>query len=267
VQRRIVGLDLGVASDHTAVVLDEAGAELARRRVRPVRASLEALRQAALAGAETATVVEVVVEPTGPAWLPVAVFFAATGDVVYRVSSQKAADLRRYFRRHHKTNRIDATTLARIAILEGGALRPVELARGLAAELDREVRVTERLTEEIAARKVRIRDLARQLMPTSGRAFSATIAHTDLEILRAWGRPQGPCGTRRPSPGRVRRHGQPGPPRPRHGGGVGRRGDRRRGVVRHHRRRPVRRARRRPGHRGRAAGRARGGPGAPRAPA
>jgi Transposase len=99
-----------VASDHTAVVLDETGAELARRRVRPVRASLEALRQAALAGAETGTVVEVVIEPTGPAWLPVAVFFAATGDVVYRVSSQKAADLRRYFRRHHKTNRIDATT-------------------------------------------------------------------------------------------------------------------------------------------------------------
>jgi Transposase len=190
VQRRIVGLDLGVASDHTAVVLDETGAELARRRVRPVRASLEALRQAALAGAETGTVVEVVIEPTGPAWLPVAVFFAATGDVVYRVSSQKAADLRRYFRRHHKTNRIDATTLARIAILQGQALRPVELARGLAAELDREVRVTERLTEEIAARKVRIRDLARQLMPTSGRAFSATIAHTDLEILRAWGDPR-----------------------------------------------------------------------------
>ena len=189
-QRRIVGLDLGVATDHTAVILDEAGTELGRRRVQPTRSSLEALRDAALAEAEPNTVVEVVFEPTGPAWLPVAVFFAATGDRVYRVSSQKAADLRRYFRRHHKTNRIDATTLARIAILEDQALRPVELARGVAAELDREVRVTERLTEEIATRKVRIRDLARQLMPTSGRAFSKTIARSDLEILRAWGDPR-----------------------------------------------------------------------------
>jgi hypothetical protein len=102
-----VGLDLGVATDHTAVILDQSGAELGRRRVRPVRASLEALREAALTGAQPTTVVEVVIEPTGPAWLPVAVFFAATGDVVYRVSSQKAADLRRYYRRHHKTNRID----------------------------------------------------------------------------------------------------------------------------------------------------------------
>jgi transposase len=190
VQRRIVGLDLGVATDHTAVILDQTGAELARRRVRPVRASLEALREVALAGAQADITVEVVIEPTGPAWLPVAVFFAATGDVVYRVSSQKAADLRRYYRRHHKTNRIDATTLARIAILEGDALRPVELPRGLAAELDHQVRVTERLTEEIAARKVRIRDLARQVMPTSGQAFSARIARTDLEILRAWGDPR-----------------------------------------------------------------------------
>ena len=188
--RRIVGLDLGVATDHTAVIVDETNTELGRRRVRPTRASLESLRNAALADAPPGTIMEVVIEPTGPAWLPIAVFFAATGDVVYRVSSQKAADLRRYFRRHHKTNRIDATTLARIAILEGAALRPVELAGGLAAELDREVRVCERLTEEIAERKTRIRDLARQLMPTSGDALSRTLSRTDVEVLRVFGDPR-----------------------------------------------------------------------------
>jgi transposase len=189
-KRRVVGLDLGIATDHTAVVLDETGAELARRRVQPTVASLEALREVALAGADPATVVEVVIEPTGPAWLPVAVFFGERGDAVYRVSSQRAADLRRYFRKHHKTNRIDATTLARMALLEGEALRPVELARGDAAALDREVRVTERLTEEIATRKRRIRDLARQLMPTAGDAMSRHLSRTDLEILRAFGDPR-----------------------------------------------------------------------------
>ncbi len=188
--RRIVGLDLGIATDHTAVVLDESGAELARRRVQPTRASFEGLRAVALAGAPEGTIVEVVIEPTGPAWLPVAVFFGAAGDRVYRVSSQRAADLRRYFRRHHKTNRIDATTLARMAIVEGDALRAVELARGHAAVLDREVRVTERLTEEIATRKRRIRDLARQLMPTSAAALSRQLSRSDLEVLRAWGNPK-----------------------------------------------------------------------------
>jgi transposase len=188
--RRIIGLDLGVATDHTAVVLDEAGTQLARRRAQPTRASLEGLRAVALAGAPEGTVVEVVMEPTGPAWLPVAVFFSARGDRVCRVSSQRASDLRRYFRRHHKTNRIDATTLARMAIVEGDTLRPVELARGDAAALDREVRVTERLTEEMAERKVRIRDLARQLMPTSGQALSRQLCRSDLEVLRAFGNPK-----------------------------------------------------------------------------
>jgi hypothetical protein len=62
---RIVGLDLGVATDHTAVILDQTGAELGRRRVRPTRASLEALRALALAGTEAGVTVEVVIEPTG----------------------------------------------------------------------------------------------------------------------------------------------------------------------------------------------------------
>ena len=188
-QRRIVGLDLGIATDHTAVVLDETGTQLARRRAQPTLTSLEALREVALSDAGEGTVVEVVIEPTGPAWLPVAVFFTERGDTVCRVSSQRAADLRRYFRKHHKTNRIDATTLARMALLDGDALRPVELARGNEAALDREVRVTERLTEEIATHKCRIRDLARQLMPTAGAAMSRQLSRTDMEILRQWGNP------------------------------------------------------------------------------
>jgi hypothetical protein len=55
----------------------------------------------------------VVIEPTGPAWLPIAVFFIGRGHTVYRVSSAKAADLRRFFSHHAKSNGIDAETLAR----------------------------------------------------------------------------------------------------------------------------------------------------------
>jgi transposase len=75
-------------------------------------------------------------------------------------------------------------------LLEGEHLRPVELSRGRGAELDREVRVTERLTEEMASRKARIRDLARQLMPTVAAALSRHLSRTDLEILRLYGDPR-----------------------------------------------------------------------------
>jgi hypothetical protein len=71
-ERRIIGMDLGVRSAHVAVVIDEAGAVLARRRCRPVRSSFEALEALALKGAGDDVHLEVVVEPTGVSWLPVA---------------------------------------------------------------------------------------------------------------------------------------------------------------------------------------------------
>ena len=68
-------------------------------------------------------------EPTGPAWLPIAVFFGARGHRVFRVSSQKAADLRRFLSRHTKTNGIDADTLARLPLFDPAGLRPLRAAR------------------------------------------------------------------------------------------------------------------------------------------
>jgi transposase len=59
----------------------------------------------------------VVIEPTGPAWLPVAVFYGRRGHTVLRVTSAKAADLRRFLARHAKSNRIHAETLARLPLV------------------------------------------------------------------------------------------------------------------------------------------------------
>src|SRR5215472_13468337 len=115
-ERLLVGIDLGIASAHTVRVLDGSGREVCRRRCEPSVASLTTVEQAALIGAADGVRLEVVIEPTGPAWLPVAVFFSARGHTVFRVSSQKAADLRRFLSRHAKTNGIDADTLARLPL-------------------------------------------------------------------------------------------------------------------------------------------------------
>mgnify|MGYP001552623550 CR=1 FL=1 len=92
-ERRIVGIDLGIASEHTVRVLTGDGATLAKRKAVPTVESLGGIEQTALADAPEGTRLEVVMEPTGPAWLPIAVFFASRGHLVFRVSSQKAADL------------------------------------------------------------------------------------------------------------------------------------------------------------------------------
>jgi transposase len=125
---RLLGIDLGITSDHTAVVVDDAGSICARRRARSTVASLAALEAAALATAALGTQLVVVIEPTGPAWLPVAVFFGRRGHTVLRVTSAKAADLRRFLARHAKSNSIDAETLARLPLVAPTGLTAVELA-------------------------------------------------------------------------------------------------------------------------------------------
>src|SRR5436190_13552593 len=177
-ERRLVGIDLGIASAHTVRVLREDGSEVCRRRCWPRLDSLLELEAAALAGAPPDLRLEVVIEPTGPAWLPIAVFFTSRGHTVYRVSSAKAADLRRFYSRHAKSNGIDAKTLARLPLVDRQNLYPVELPGADRASLDRRVRACDRLTRTIATHKIRIKDLLRHLMPMS--PLTGELSRSDL---------------------------------------------------------------------------------------
>jgi transposase len=185
--RRLVGIDLGIASAHTVRILDGEGNHVAKRKAWPTVESLTEVETAALAGCPAGTKLEVVMEPTGPAWLPIAVFFAARGHVVHRVSSAKAADLRRFLSRHTKTNGIDADTLARLPLFDPAGLQPLELPGPERAALDRRVRACDRLTQACALHKVRIKDLVRQLMPMS--PLTGDLGAADLAVLARWADP------------------------------------------------------------------------------
>jgi len=188
VVRRLVGVDLGIASCHTVRVLDGEGRDVCRRRCEPTVESLGRVEAAALAGTPAGTVLEVVMEPTGPAWLPVAVFFTARGHLVFRASSAKAADLRRFLSRHAKSNGIDADTLARLPLVDPAGLHPLELPGEQAAALDRRVRATDRLTMLAAQHKTRIKDLVRQLMPCS--PLTGDLGLADMAVLERWADPR-----------------------------------------------------------------------------
>jgi transposase len=187
-QRRLVGIDLGIATAHTVRVLDGGGTVVAKRKAWPTAESLAAVEETALAGCPEGTRLEVVIEPTGPAWLPIAVFFSARGHLVFRVSSQKAADLRRFLSRHAKSNGIDADTLARLPLLHPAGLRPLQLPSAGRAALDRRVRATDRLTRIAADHKRRIKDLARQLLPVS--PLSGDLGLADLAVLERYADPR-----------------------------------------------------------------------------
>jgi transposase len=186
--RRLVGIDLGITSAHTVRVLAGDGTIVCRRKAVPTVESLGEVERAALAGAARGTRLEVVVEPTGPAWLPIAVFFGAGGHTVYRVSSAKAADLRRFLSRHAKSNGIDADTLARLPLVDPAGLHALQLPDAPRAALDRRVRATDRLTQAGAAHKRRIKDLVRQLLPMS--PLAGDLGQADLAVLERYADPR-----------------------------------------------------------------------------
>jgi transposase len=186
-ERRLVGIDLGIASAHAVRVLDGAGVTLVKRKALPTVESLCEIETAALAGTSAGSRLEVVIEPTGPAWLPIAVFFSSRGHRVYRVSSAESADLRRYLSKHAKTNGIDADTLARIPLFHPAGVKPLVLPDAAAARLDRRVRAADRLTRDVADRKTRIKALVRQLMPMS--PLAGKVTNADLVVLERWSDP------------------------------------------------------------------------------
>jgi transposase len=183
--RRLVGIDLGITSAHTVRVLGGDGRVVCRRKAVPTNDSLGEVERAALAGTPAGTRLEIVLEPTGPSWLPIAVFFARRGHTVYRVSSAKAHDLRRVLSRHAKAGGIDADTLARLPLVDPAGLHPLQLPSAERAALDRRVRACDPLTQQGACHKRRIKDLVRQLLPTS--PLTGELGVADLAVLERTG--------------------------------------------------------------------------------
>jgi len=109
---------------------------------------------------------------------------------VFRVSSAKAFDLRRFMSPHAKSNSIDAETLAKLAVIDRANLVPLTLPTAAQASLDRRVRAADRLGEMIARHKTRIRELARQAMPMIDSVLSGEMPYGDLVILDHGGDPR-----------------------------------------------------------------------------
>ena len=118
---RTIGLDLAVQTAHKAVVLDEHGpfcTPILTVHTRP--SELSQLLERAREGAPS-TEVQLVMEPTGMAWFPIAVYYARQALPIYLVNSQEVADLRRYYQRHAKSDRIDTRVLARLPLVNPAA--------------------------------------------------------------------------------------------------------------------------------------------------
>ena len=184
---RTIGIDLALTAAHKAVVADAQG-----RFLTPVfsfhttPADLERLLARARDGAPD-TPLQVVMEPTGMAWFPIAVFFARHAVPIFLVNSQQVADLRRYYQRHAKSDRIDTRVLVRLPLVNPEKLHRLHLSSATTLACQRACKQLDRLDGQIVALKNRIEAIDRFAWPSlEQRVFDAPFTAAARWFRRHW---------------------------------------------------------------------------------
>jgi len=119
-----LGIDIACRAAHQASLADGRGEFVwSGRPFRTAPADLEALWASLPPGTAPADVT-VVMEPTRNAWVPLAAWFRRRGASVVLVPPERAADLRAYYAKHTKSDRLDSRLLARLPLLHPDGLHP-----------------------------------------------------------------------------------------------------------------------------------------------
>jgi transposase len=186
----IVGIDLGVKGSHKAIVANENGQIISgvlkfRTEIQSLGWLLEQAQKDNPDGR-----LQAVMEPTGMAWFAVAVFLIRQGVRVYLVNSQQVADLRRYFKKHAKSDRIDARVLAKLPLVDPEKLHPLELPTAAMLGCQRGCKQLERLVKQRTAAKNRLIALDRFAWPgLEERVFGETFGCAARWFRRHWYHP------------------------------------------------------------------------------
>lgn len=132
----VVGIDLAQKGDHKAAIRLSDGTLDGIQTIGWEVAQLERFveRVHALRMGENEPI-QVVMEPTGSAWVTLGQFFARQGWEIFLVKSQVVFDLRKFFRHHVKNDRVDAFTLAQIPLIHPKAPMAVRFDRPVVQQL------------------------------------------------------------------------------------------------------------------------------------
>ena len=174
-----LGIDLAVRAVHVATLVNDRGEVIwTRRKFRNTPADLAELSRA-VGPAEESTVV---MEPTRNAWVIVAAHFWASGAKVVLVAPEQSADLRSYYAKHTKNDRLDSLMLSRLPLLHPDGLS--ELGDlGPADPSKRAVRRRVKLVEEHLAARQRIDSMLDLLGPPITRS---TVIRRSAELPCLW---------------------------------------------------------------------------------
>ncbi len=181
-----LGIDVACTAAHQASLADERGVFLWQGwRFRTTTADLERLWAKIPDDAR----VVVVMEPTRNAWAPLAAWFEARGAVVSVVPPEQSADLRDYYNKHTKTDRLDSKMLARMPMLHPDGLRRLD-SLGPADPFKRAVRHRSSMQKQRVACAMRLDALLELLGPGWLEVFgTVSYGKTAVAILERYASP------------------------------------------------------------------------------
>ena len=180
-----LGIDIAVRAPHQASLADEQGRVLwSGHRFRSSAEDLEHL-WSRLPDNATPAEVTVVMEPTRNAWVPLAAWFRRHGARVVLVSAERSADLRAYYAKHTKSDRLDSILLARLPMLHPEGLHP-ERGLGPGDALRRATKLHSTLVKRRTTSLARLDALLELLGPDWHSALSGDLGNkTPLRFLAA----------------------------------------------------------------------------------
>lgn len=180
-----LGVDVACRAPHQASLADERGEFIwSGRGFRTDAKDLERLWAMLPTGGGPADVT-VIMEPTRNAWVPLAAWFRRRGAAVVLVPPEQSADLRAYYSKHTKSDRIDSRLLATLPLLHPEGLHP-EHGLGPGHPLRRATRMRQTLVKRRTTSLARIDALLEILGPTWLAALGADLANkTPLRFLAA----------------------------------------------------------------------------------
>lgn len=181
-----LGIDVACTAAHQASLADARGEFLWQGwKFRTTTGELEALWAKIPDGVR----VVVVMEPTRNAWVPLAGWLRSRGAEVSVVPPEQAADLRDYYNKHTKTDRLDSKMLAKMPMHHLEGLRQID-SLGPAEPLKRAVRHRSSLQKRRTACAGRLDALLELMGPGWGGVFgTAAYNKTTVAVLERYANP------------------------------------------------------------------------------
>lgn len=188
--QRILGIDLAITAANRACVTEENGTVVHERRFFVNRHELEALYDKATEEMGKDDTLVVVMEPTSSMWIAPSAFFQSKGARVHLVPPEQSADLRRYYAKHVKNDRVDAKLLARLPLLHPDGLHEAQVPSGARGTLKRIVKRRARLVSEVAQHCQRVRSLLHWVMPGMNEVLGEQLGKGAVTLLGRYGSPK-----------------------------------------------------------------------------